>query len=843
MLRLTIANALAHRSRLALTWLAVALGVAFVTGSLVLTDSSSAVLDDQFRTTASGVDISVRTAAAFDSAMGVEVQRAPLRPDVVQSVTAVSGVAQARGTASGTAQLQVRGNAASTSGSTRLETWVDAPFSAYRLRAGRPPQGTDEAVLDQATALRESVAVGDTVTVAAGASRALRVVGLAGVGDSDGPPSGSLVLVSLPAAQALLDLGSGLSSVDVITQPGVNVATVRARLATTLGREYAVTSGQDIVAASAQGAQQSVDLLRLVLLVLAGAGFVVGAFLIANTFTIVIAQRGRELALLRASGATGGQVFGSVVGEAFLVGAFGAVAGTAAGVGAAAVLRMLAEAAGVDLPDGPLTVSARTLVMSFILGTSVTVLAALGPARRAARTAPVEAMRFSDPTRATAGRARRLTGAILCLAGALLLASGATTGLLAVVGLGALLFLTALVALGPTLAPRVAGFIGRPLNRLGVPGQLARETSLRNPRRTAGTVMALALGLALISFVTVLEGSVKAAVAASYQDVITADLVVESSGNEMLGGLSPEVARRAAELPAVTGLSTIRFGHWLDDGVAHGLTAVDPSTLPDVAQLRMIAGSLTALDRGGVVLGAQEAASRGLKVGDHLTMTFPRGGSERVPVVGLMDDASVGALGTNEVISLASYAARYNENVDASVLVAVADDADPAEVRTALVRAVGDYPNAQVRDLAEAAAGRTAALSQVLGMITVLLGFSVLIALLGITNTLALSIVERTRELGLLRAVGMTERQVRAMVRSEAVLVAGIAVVVGVGAGLVLAAATLTGLGSTLPLVVRVPAIQLAVVVVGAVLAGLVAGLLPARRAARIEVLRAIAVQ
>jgi putative ABC transport system permease protein len=410
------------------------------------------------------------------------------------------------------------------------------------------------------------------------------------------------------------------------------------------------------------------------------------------------------------------------------------------------------------------------------------------------------------------------------------------------VGIGALLLLIALVVLGPVLAPRLAQAVGRPLAGLGVPGRLARESTVLNPRRTAATTMALALGLALISFVAVLGTSVKA-MGANDTEAITADLLVQSSRDEMLGGLSPEVADRVAGLPEVATASRTRFGHWLDRGTTSALTAVDPATLPKVARVTMAAGSLSDLDGGGIVLAEKVARERKLHIGDELAMTFPRDGEQRLRVVGLMADESARAMSTSYVLSLETYAAHYSEDVDATVYVTLARGVDEAAARKALRAAVADFPNAEILDQAQAAAGRAAAVDQVLGLITLLLGFAVLIALLGITNTLALSIVERTREIGLLRAVGMTRRQLAWMVRAEAVLVAVVAVVVGVGLGLGLAAATLAGLSADNPLVIHIPAGQLLAVVAIAVLAGLAAGLLPARRAARLDVLTAIATQ
>ncbi|GAB3435980.1 ABC transporter permease [Phycicoccus ginsengisoli] len=843
MWHLTWANAVAHRSRLALTWVAVALGVAFVVGSLVLTDTSSRVLDDQFRTSAAGVDLTVRSGAAFDSAMGVEVERDPLPVVIRDRVATAAGVKRVRPVASGNAQLQIGGTTLKPKGPTLLSSWGQAPFTAYTLRQGAAPARPDEVALDVATARTEGVHLGDTIRLSATTSRILRVVGLVGVGTSDGLANSNIVLTDLPTAQALLGLGNRFSSLEVIADDGTSVPQLRTQLAGILGRGYSVTSGQDAAAASADAAQQSIGYLRTVLLVLAAAGLVVGTFLIANTFGIVLAQRSRELAVLRAAGATGRQVLGSVLGEALLVGVTGAAGGTALGVVGAYGLRGLASSAGLALPAGQLTVTARTLLVGMLAGTVITVLAAVSPARRAARVAPVQAMRASDPAPTGPARGRRFTGWVLFAAGATLLGTGAVAGSMPAVGAGAAALLAALVILGPVLAPPLARAVGRPLTRGGVPGSLAREATVRNPRRTSATAMALALALALICFVSVLGSSVKA-IAASTGEAVTADLMVQSSREEMLGGLSPQVAARVSRVPAVAATSTTRFGHWLDQGATSALTAVDTATLGKVVRVQMSAGSLADLrDPRGVIVAGSVATDRHLQVGDTLPMTFPRDGQQQMRVVGVMADRSAQALSTSYIISMTAYPAHYTENVDATIYVALAPGADITRARADITKAVADFPNAAVRDQAQAAAGRAAAIEQVISLITVLLGFAVLIALLGITNTLALSIVERTRELGLLRAVGMTRSQLRAMVRAEAGLVAAVAVTAGAALGLALAASALAALAGDNPVIIRVPVLQLLGVLAAAVLAGVAAGLLPARRAGRLDVLTAIATQ
>ncbi|NES30178.1 FtsX-like permease family protein [Micromonospora terminaliae] len=839
MWRVTLRTTLARRARLALTLLAVVLGVTFATGSLILTDTSGRLLDDQFRTATAGVDLTVRDAVAFDSAMGVEVTRDPLPAKLPERIAAVPGVASVRPQVRGQGLLEVDGTAVVPSGPSVLASWVPPPLGAFTIRSGRPPAADDEVVIDEDTARAHRIGLGDTVTVRATDTGRLRVVGLAGFGARGGLPNSTIALVTLPSAQRLLRLGSTVSEVAVVAAPGVAPEELRDRISVELGAGYEVTPSRDIAAAGAAAARDQLGWLQLVLLALAAAALLVGAFLIANTFSIVITQRTRELALLRAAGATGGQVLRSVLGEALLVGLAASTAGLGLGVAAATGIRNLAGAFGVPLPEGGLVLTARTVLVAFAVGVVVTVGSAVGPARRAAAVAPVAALR--DATAARTGRLRVVAGALAAVAAlaatTAVLAAGAPVPLLGVAALGAV---GGLALLGPAITPILVRLIGRPLAAAGVTGRLANESAARTPRRTAATALALALGLALISFMAVLGTSVKSSVRQSYAEVITADHVVESARNEMLGGLSPAVYDRVSRLPEVAVASRLRYGHWRDGDATQALTAVDPTTLPRVTSLHFTAGNLAALDGGGIVLAEHVARDRGLAVGDELPMTFSRTGTRSLPVVGLLRDGDARALSTDYLISLDTFARLYSEEMDASVLIRTADGTGRAAAERAIKAALAETPTAQLRDQAAAVAGRTQMIDQVLGLVTVLLMLAVLIALLGITNTLALSITERTAEIGLLRAVGMTRRQLRWMIRGEAVLVAALASVLGILLGVGFAAATVRALGRDAPTVLAVPAGRLLLVLAVALAAGLLAGLLPARRAARLDVLAAI---
>jgi putative ABC transport system permease protein len=843
MLILIAKQTLARRGRLALTVVAVTLGVAFVVGAMVLSATSQRVFDDQFDTASTGVDLTVRDAAAFGSAMGVEVDRDPVPARLVDDIAAMDGVAFAVGVVKGSGLLVHDGQAIVPSGPSTLSSWTPNGLTGFTLRSGTAPDAPGDLVIDVATARTEGIAVGDRVRVQSNSSRHLTVTGLAGFGDDDGLPNTTVALVHPETAQALVETGNGYSEILVVAGPDVATSTLSASVTESLGRGYDVSAAQDTAAASAAAAKNQLGYLRITLYVLAGAALLIGGFLIANTFAIVVTQRTRELALLRAAGATGRQVFWSVLGEAALVGLVGGTTGALAGIGAALGLRSLAGRLGVALPETALVIQASTLLLGTAIGVVITVAAAVAPARRAARTAPMEAMRTLDTA---TGRAtvRTLTGLA-----ALTLAVGtgwfglSTDGRQSLVAAAGVLVVLSLVLLGPVLTPALARPVGAPMRRLGVPGRMAAESAARTPRRTAATMTALALSLGLIVFMGTLAASIKATVSSTYTEVITADYVVESARGEMLGGLSHEVHHHVMDLPEVAVVSRMQYGHWKDRGAVRALTAIEPDTIGQVTDVDMVAGSLTDLADGGIVLSDTVATDRGLEVGEKIDMTFAKDGTRPMEVVGVVAADDAQALSTDYLIGTDTYGRLFAEKMDATLFVKRASGTSADEAERALDAALEPFPTAEVRDQEEAVQGRMVTVDQILGLVTVLLMFTVLIALLGITNTLALSIVERTREIGLLRAVGMTRRQLAAMIRAEAVLVAALALVLAVGLGTVTGAAGVQVVARGTDMTVHLPYAQLLVVLAAATVTGLLAGMLPARRAARTDVLTAIATQ
>lgn len=835
MIRFAIAQVVSHGVRLALTVVAVMLGVSFVTGSLVLSDTAQRLFDDQFANATAGTDVTVRTATAFDSGMGVEVERDPMPASVLDEVSALEQVTAAVPVVKAAARLEQRGV---NLGTVQLSTWVDKPIGSYPLLEGDQPRAEGEVVIDKASATALDLGVGDVITIVGERAVDARIVGLAGFGDSDGPPVGSVALTTLPVAQDILSVQNGLS--EVLVTSDLPVAELQSLLTDELGPDIQIATAKDLAAAGAEQAASNLELLQVVLIAMSVAALVIGAFLIANTFGIVISQRTRELAIVRAAGATGRQVLSSVLVEALIVGAVASAAGAALGVVSTYGLRTLARAFDVSIPEGDLVIEIRTIAIAVIVGVTVTVLAAVGPARRAASVSPLTAMRASAAESRIVGRSRVITGTVLLAIGSASSAAPSFGAPMLLLGAGLVLALVGVVMIAPLALRPLVRLVGRGASRT-MPGRLARDAAVRAPRRTSTTVMALAFGLALMVFVSIVGESVKTATGAQYREVISADVVIESAGQEMLGGVHPAVFDEVASVDSVGQATRLKYGHWKDGATTSALTGLDPDAISTVARIRMVDGDITDLTLGGVVIAERVAIDRDLVVGDSLTMTFARTGEQRLPIVGIIHDGPAQALQTDYFVSLETYDELFTEDMDASIFVVADADATAAQLATSLQAELADHPTVQVRDQAAVIAGRTQTVDQIFGLITVLLAFAMIIAVLGIANTLALSILERTREIGLLRSLGMSRASIALMVQAEAVIVAVTAVLTGLILGASASVAAVGALSTIAPLSIVVPIPQL--LAMGAIVAaaGLLAGLAPARRAAALPVLEALA--
>ena len=836
MLRTTLRSLLARKLRLALSGLAVVLGVSFVSGTFVLTDTLSRVFDELFAGVNAGTSVTVRGV----SALGDEDAAAPPPVDeaVLDRVLAVDGVASATGRVSGYAELVVDGAPVTSGGAPSLGVDIqpDSPLETLTLRDGAAPQGPDEVAVDKATADRVGLEVGDRVQVALREGlRDVTVTGTLGFGDADSFAGASLAAFDLASAQRLVGRPGTFSEIAVAAEDGLGDDVLAERVGAVLPAATEAVTGRQSSAESSAEIKEGLGFFTTGLLVFAGISLFVGAFLIFNTFSMLVAQRARELALLRALGASRRQVTSSVLVEALAVGLLASLVGFALGIGVAAALRALLSLLGIDLPDGELVLAPRTLLVCLLVGVGVTAVAALVPARRAARVAPVEAMRDAGPAEERSLFRRGLLGALLLLTGVGLLAAGLTRGTLPLVGGGAAVTFLGVATLSPLVARPVASALAAPFARLGVPGRLGRANAVRSPRRTSATAAALMVGLALVSAVSVLGSSLKASVDKIVDSQLGADFVLTSSSFQ---GFSPSVADRLRAAPEVDGVLALRFAQLLVDGRTGGVSGIDPRAVERVLALDVVDGDLASLDAGSLAVSADAAEELGLAVGDEVPVTWARTGEASLRLVAVY--ASNEFLDDYAVVEEAVVAGTDQELLGA-VLVNVREGTTPARAREAVDGAVGDLPTVRVDDRAAFVAEQSSQVDQLLNAITVLLVLSVVIAVLGIVNTLALSVVERTRELGLLRAVGLSRRQLRRMIRVESVVIALYGALLGLLVGTAFGWALVRALEEQGVSEFALPLGRLALVVVAAALAGVLAAALPARRAARLDVLAAVA--
>jgi putative ABC transport system permease protein len=827
----------AARRRLVGTFLAVFLGVAFLTGTLVLGDTLRANFDTLFAGANAGTDVLVRSAATIeaDGGRGPDIDGRALVPaSLAERIRTVAGVAAAEPSIQGYGQIiGADGEAVGGNGPPRLAgNWITDPeLNPYKLVEGRPPTTTEEVVLNRGAAEAGGLRVGDTAVVQTPEPVSVTVVGIATFGGGDGLGQVTFTAFTLAGAERHVTRKPGLaSSIVVRAQPGTSQEVLAERVRRQAGDGVEVLTGAQVSAeASDDIGRQFLNTFTAFLTVFAGVALLVGSFSIYNTFSILVAQRSRESALLRALGAARAQIVTSVVAEALLVGLVASAAGLLGGVAIAGLLKGLFDSFGFSLPAGGLVFDAGTAVAGMTVGTLVTVAAGVFPAVKASRVAPVAALRENAAEAVRPSRARAVTGAGLTGAGgAAVLAGVLGDGDIAVAGVGAALTMAGVVTFGPVVARPAAALVGWPLRRLrGVTGGLARQNAMRNPRRTSGTAAALMVGVGVVTLFTVFAASIRTSIDQTVSRSFGGDLVV-STGSFGGGGLSPALASQVDALPEV------RTAVGLGQGVAevHGrgrrVTIADVASLADVLDLDVKDG----------VLGTSQLAvseSTGLAVGTSVPVRF---------VDGTTDDLTVGAVyGVGDVagdylLSREAWAPHAGQDVDTSILVGLDGGVSLAAGKAAVSAVVG---GADVMDRKEYVASVAQGVDMMLGIVYVLLFLAVLIALTGIANTLSLAVHERTRELGLLRAVGQSRRQLRSMVRWESVIIALFGTVGGLALGVFLGWALVQAASASGFATFAAPAGQVAVVLVAGAVAGLLAGLGPARRAARLDVLAAIA--
>jgi putative ABC transport system permease protein len=840
-LRAAIRSILARKVRLLLTSLAVVLGVGFMAGTFVLTDTMTHAFNSLFDTAYSRIDVLVRSANAFTAQTSSLDEREPMPESVLDDVRRVDGVQQAEGDVLGYAQIvdPETGKVIGTFGPpTAASAWNN--LNGFTLRhGGSPPSGPDQVVIDAGTADAHDIKVGDRVEVVfEGPPGEFDVVGVAGYGQGDSLGGATWALFDLPTAQKVLGKEGELDSVSVVGDPNVSAVELQQRIAQVLPKGVQAVTAATVTAEAQDQVATGLGFLRTAFLVFAFVALFVGAFIIFNTFSIIVAQRTREMALFRALGASGRQVMTSVLLEAVVVGIVSSLLGIVLGIGIAILLKGLLNAIGVEIPSSGTVILARTILVSIVVGTVVTIIAALVPARRAARVAPIEALREAQDRPGRSLRFRLISGFVVLALGVIPLLYGlfgTPSNALSLVGLGVALTFLGVAMLTPLFARPVADVIGLPIRKTGVPGKLGGENSKRNPRRTAATASALMIGLGLVVFVAVFGASAKASTSAILDRTLKADFILTSP---TLSGFSTAAAEDLKGVQGVQTVSPVRQGEVRIEGGTSFVSGIDPATLPAVSELGVGGGSVDDL-RGSNTIAVYDktATDNGWGVGDTITVEFPATGNVDLKVVSLYSEN--GLIG-DYAVSLDTFDANVAQRLDIFVLVKADPGADLAAVRSDIETALQPFPNVEVQDQAQFRDKYATFLNQILNLVTALLLFAVIIALFGVMNTLYLSIYERTRELGLLRAIGMTRRQTRSMVRWEAVIVSVMGALLGVVIGIAFGWALQQALEPDGFTELGIPGGQLVFYVLFAAVLGVFFAIFPARRAAKLNVLDAI---
>jgi putative ABC transport system permease protein len=848
-LALTFRGLSARKLRTALTAISIVLGVALVAGTFILTDSINRSFDRIFATGASGYDVAVTPREVVKSD---NVRTPPMSEALVARTQAVAGVRRAIGQVFSQAVIyDKQGRRLSTHAPNFVASASPPPFDPFRYVHGRPPSGPDQVALDQHTASTRGFHLGDRVAISGQAPlQRFRVVGIAKYGNVDSLAGASVAVLTLREAQRVAGEPGRVDGIDVITQPGVKPEVVVRRL------RGALPSSVTIRTAKAQAEQQARDIkdnfgfLTTALLAFAGIALFVGGFMIFNTFSITVAQRMREFALLRTLGASRGQVLRSVVVEALLVGFGASLLGLAAGFGLAPALNALFKAFGGSLPQQGLVFEGRTAIVSLVVGTAITVVSSLLPALRATRVPPIAALREGavlPPGRHRRWRTPSAVGLVVIGVGIIVagLVGGGSGGKVAgLLGAGAVIVFLGVGMLSSQLVRPLASLVGRPIERLsGLTGRLARENAIRNPGRTAVTAAALMIGLALVTFVTIFaagtRGSVNDAVDQTFHD---SDLVIQNTDN--FSTFSGSVDEAVDRVPGVAFATALLVGSSRIRGVSGSADVVglDPRLGSRVFTLRWKKGSqrtLATLGPRDAVMDSDWASGHGLRLGQRVHVLTSSSRRITLTIRGLYKDRL--DFGSDYIVPAATLTADYGIRDQQLVMVKYRPGADPARVKAAVNRVIdADFPDVKAYTLQGLKDNQAKQINQLLGLIYVLLSLSVIVSLFGIVNTLALSIHERTRELGMLRAIGTSRRQVRSIVRYESVITALIGAVLGMALGVCFAAIIsrpLAGQGFTL----EFPIPTLVLLLVLAALAGVVAAIGPARRAARLNVLEALA--
>ena len=848
--RFAMRGLLSRKLRTALTALAIVLGVAMISGTYVLTDSIDQAFDKIFTDIRAGSNAVITGKSAFDLSEGSGVTEPTFAESLLPEVQALPAVAAAEGSVDSDATQLIGddGKAVVYGGAPNLGFSIanpSSPFNPLTLVDGDWP-GPNEVVVDKETAAKEDFEVGEVIGVQVeGPVQELAVSGI--IQFSSGLTIGGATLAGfdLATAQRLMEKEGSLDEIAVAAKPDASEQELVSQIEGVLPAGTQVKTGSEQAQADAEETNEFITFLQGFLLAFGGIALFVGSFVIANSLSITIAQRTRELATLRTLGASRRQVLGSIIVESLVVGVIASVIGLFLGLLLAKGLFWLFDAVGFTLPNTGLVFETRTIVVALAAGILVTLLASLRPAARATRVPPIAAVREGSTLPPGRFARYRWIGAVLMtVAGFAALVYGLfgsgldTTQILVWMGLGALLVFLGVALFSSRLVRPLARVLGAPAAATGgAAGQLARDNAQRNPQRTASTAAALMIGLALVTLVATLAAGIVNSFESAVNDLFTGDYAITAQNN--FSPIPTDAAEAAAQAPGVTAIGNVRTGEVLVFGGPTFATAVDPG-MAEVIDLEWKEGSqevFSALGEDGVFVDDGTADDEGLELGSSVTVTFPDGTSRRFTVAGIFDPPAAGSPFGEVTISSAVWDEQIpNPRNLFSFLRMEGGETDANQA--ALDAALGDFPNAKAQTRQAFIDNQISGLSAILNILYVLLALSILVSLFGIVNTLVLTVFERTREIGMLRAIGMTRRQIRRMIRHESVITALIGAAVGIVLGVVLAGLLIWRVDF---IEFSFPTVQVIVFVIAAIVVGIVAAIFPARRAAKLDPLEAIA--
>ncbi|MFJ2649161.1 ABC transporter permease [Streptomyces sp. NPDC087420] len=851
-------NFFAHKGRMALSAVAVLLSVAFVSGTLVFTDTMNTTFDKLFAVSSPDVTVSPKSSGGEGGQPGTGKPET-LPGSTVARVGAVAGVKSVEGAVSSQSVTVVNAenkNVGATTGApTFVGNWTRNDLRSMEITSGHAPRGPTEAMIDADTADKHHIKIGDELrAIAVTGNFTKKITGIAAFKVTN-PGATVLYLDTATAQRELLGAPGLFTQLYVTADAGVSDTKLKQDVAAALGAgtagPYKLQTQKEAADANRSDVGSFLDVMKYAMLGFAGIAFLVGIFLIVNTFSMLVAQRTREIGLMRALGSSRKQINRSVLFEAVLLGVFGSVAGVAAGVGLAVGLMKLMSATGLELSTGDLTVKWTTPAIGLVLGVVVTVVAAYIPARRAARISPMAALRDAGtPADGRAGLLRAVLGLLLTAAGGLSLvvatrADEAAEGSL-FLGVGVVFTLIGFVVIGPLLAGGLVRVLSAVLLRVfGPVGRLAERNALRNPRRTGATGAALMIGLALVACLSVVGSSMVASATDELDKSVGADFIIEPSvPNVPIVPKAQEALERTPGIEHVTQYRMVDAKLTSPDGRAEdeGLIAADPTYAQDVRRETVSGELAAAYGKDAMSVGEAYAKDHGIKVGDTIKVAFKAGETAKLKVAVITSDDTTIDKGVMYInLTTAEKYVPADKMPKNMIMFAAAQDGKEKEAYAALKKSLAEYPQYTVQNQTDFKQDLKDQISQLLNIVYGLLGLAIVVAVLGVVNTLALSVVERTREIGLLRAIGLSRRQLRRMIRLESVVIAVFGALLGLGLGLGWGTAAqkllaLEGLG-----VLEIPWPTIAGVFVASAFVGLFAALVPAFRAGRMNVLNAIA--